>query len=154
MTLDKCNLIGWPSTLNSSSRKGPMLVTVEAKNSAWQSWSLTSRKPSDSSRAERRAVDGPISARNKSAGEFLQPCLSCIWGGSPAAAQTKMRIIYLYPVYTRKHEQHSSLFKVNCILFTISLHEIMNFFFDKNKNAKIEENPNVLSVIFNTHSII
>lgn len=34
VTLCKCNLIGCPSALNSSSMKGPMLVTVEASSSA------------------------------------------------------------------------------------------------------------------------
>ena len=79
-----CNFIGWASTLNSSSKKGPMLATVEANSSALQSWTLISRKPKESARAECRAADGPISARMDTCGEL---CLPFFWTGSPGAAK-------------------------------------------------------------------
>lgn len=77
------SLIGCPSTLNSSSRKGPMLATVEASKSARQSWSLTSRKPDDSA----RPADGPVSARMHNAGAL--PRLSDPCSASIGAAERK-----------------------------------------------------------------
>ncbi len=86
VTLLRCSFIGWPSTLNSSSRKGPMLANVEANSSALQSCTLISRKPKDSARAECRAADGPISARRHSAGELL-PTWFCT--GTPGTEETR-----------------------------------------------------------------
>lgn len=85
----RCSFIGWPSALNSSSRNGPMLVTVEANTSAWQSCTLISRKPTDSARAECRAAAGPISARMRKIGEALLPCLYGFGADPSGAAATE-----------------------------------------------------------------
>lgn len=71
-----CSLIGGLSALNSSSRKGPMLATVDDNSSALQSCTVISMKPIDSARAECRAADGPISVRMQRTGELLPLCFS------------------------------------------------------------------------------
>lgn len=71
-----CSLIGGLSALNSSSRKGPMLATVDDNSSALQSCTVMSMKPIDSARAECRAADGPISVRMQRTGELLLLCFS------------------------------------------------------------------------------
>lgn len=91
-----CNFIGWPSTLNSSSRKGPMLATVEANSSAWKSCILISRKPKDSAIAECRAADGPISARMHIAGVLLLPCLLCSSGTAKKKKNVQLSAFFLW----------------------------------------------------------
>lgn len=77
-----CSFIGGLSALNSSSRKGPMFVSVEDNSSALQSCTVTSMKPTDSARAECRAADGPISVRMQTTGVLLLPCFSAGLGGA------------------------------------------------------------------------
>lgn len=94
-----CSFIGGLSALNSSSRKGPMFVTVDDNSSALQSCTVISMKPIVSARAECRAADGPISVRMQTTGVLLLPCVSTGLGGATNGKnESKILTIHHYTV--------------------------------------------------------